>query len=535
MKGSLKHVEFIDHLRGIAILGVLFAHTFSVAYSSYDVLPWNGWLREFTGLNSCFWFLPVSFAQAGVPIFFVVSGFCIHMSFQQQGQKWGSFFIRRIFRIYPAYLAALIFFTAIYMDHWKLGFNSRELWKQFLPHVFLVHNCDPLMINAINSPFWSLAVEGQLYLLFPALLLLVAKLGWRRTMIALAGLELLIRSMDSVIYTVGATQSVWCYVSFLLSHSPCGYWFSWSLGAFIADAFINQQTLPFTKGTPAWWVALALIGCYVKPLYSFTFLFFAVITAFVVSHLLNGNRPQTKLPAASIRILKNIGLWSYSLYLIHEPLLSIYFYAINQLVPSEHRPHAAAFLLVMVTWLAIIPFSILWYKLFELPGISLGKRIIRKIESSSDAKVVPERISESNHSWMARAKYGLMIGGLLCVAAGSFVASAKFTPPEPAENNNLAWTLATSPDPAKRNGILAVELAEDACQRTRYQVTVMVGTLAAAYAEAGRFDDAVVTAQRACSLAEENGETNLFYKNEELLGLYIDHQPYRDSQVNISK
>jgi len=47
----------------------------------------------------------------------------------------------------------------------------------------------------------------------------------------------------------------------------------------------------------------------------------------------------------------------------------------------------------------------------------------------------------------------------------------------------------------------AVAYAERACELTHYGVTIFVGTLAAAYAEAGRFDDAIATAQKACALA----------------------------------
>ena len=56
----------------------------------------------------------------------------------------------------------------------------------------------------------------------------------------------------------------------------------------------------------------------------------------------------------------------------------------------------------------------------------------------------------------------------------------------------------------------------------------MVGTLAAAYAEAGRFDDAVATAQKACGLASESGQLELLKKNQELLELYRQRHPYRD-------
>ena len=94
--------------------------------------------------------------------------------------------------------------------------------------------------------------------------------------------------------------------------------------------------------------------------------------------------------------------------------------------------------------------------------------------------------------------------------------------------NNLAWILATHPETQFRNGPEAVQLAERACELTSYQQTVFVGTLAAAYAEAGRFDDAVATAQKACALASGRGEPGLLQKNRELLALYQAHQPYRE-------
>jgi len=98
--------------------------------------------------------------------------------------------------------------------------------------------------------------------------------------------------------------------------------------------------------------------------------------------------------------------------------------------------------------------------------------------------------------------------------------------------NNLAWLLATSPDPSLRDGTCAVQLAEHACALTHFQKTIFVGTLAAAYAEAGRFDEAVATAQKACALAETAGETSLLGRNQELLSLYRGHQPCRDETEN---
>jgi Tfp pilus assembly protein PilF len=94
--------------------------------------------------------------------------------------------------------------------------------------------------------------------------------------------------------------------------------------------------------------------------------------------------------------------------------------------------------------------------------------------------------------------------------------------------NNLAWALATSPHAGVRDGPRAVSLAQHACELTQFRRTIFIGTLAAACAEAGRFDEAIATAQQACDVAAKNGETNLGQRNRELLELYRAHQPARE-------
>ena len=534
MKSSAKHVEFLDHLRGVAILAVLLFHSLSTVFG-YDVLPWKGWFRDFSGPISFLGFLPISVANVGVPIFFVVSGFCIHLSFQQQGRQWGRFFIRRVFRIYPAYLAALLFFTLFYQHHFRFGFMRQELWTQLLAHGLLFHNYQTSTIGAINGSFWSMAVEIQLYLIYPLLVFLVGKLGWRRTLILLAGIEVCIRGSDGLMETLRTTETTAGYVSWLFSISPLGFWFSWSLGAFIAEAHVNKQPLPFLKSSVVLWPLLGVVCYFIKPLAGFRFLFFALATAVVVSKLLACARPEAKAPSFWSGLLQKIGLWSYSLYLLHQPLLNVYSYAINWLAPEEFRLAPIAFVLVVVSWWAVIPFSVLWCQVFELPGIALGKRLIQKLATPSAVKSGPEACPAREQTAILKNRYWRMTCLLLLFAAGNFLLATSLMPVEPVANNNLAWALATSPDANNRNGVRAVELAEDACQRTQFKQTIMVGTLAAAYAEAGRFDEAIATAQQACALAAQNGETNLLQRNQELLSVYQNHQPYRDQSAEARK
>jgi len=95
--------------------------------------------------------------------------------------------------------------------------------------------------------------------------------------------------------------------------------------------------------------------------------------------------------------------------------------------------------------------------------------------------------------------------------------------------NNLAWALATNPDAALRNGAEAVLLAERSCQLTSYEKPTLIGTLAAAYAEAGRFDEAVKAGEKAQRLALAAGEKEVAERNEELLKLYRAGRPYHET------
>jgi tetratricopeptide (TPR) repeat protein len=95
--------------------------------------------------------------------------------------------------------------------------------------------------------------------------------------------------------------------------------------------------------------------------------------------------------------------------------------------------------------------------------------------------------------------------------------------------NNLAWILATAADPANRDGKEAVQRAEQACVLTGQREAKLVGTLAAAYAEAGRFAEAVTTAEKAARLAEQANQPELAARNRKLLELYRAGKPAREA------
>jgi len=101
-------------------------------------------------------------------------------------------------------------------------------------------------------------------------------------------------------------------------------------------------------------------------------------------------------------------------------------------------------------------------------------------------------------------------------------------PNEAEAQKNMAWIMATSPDPQIRNGAKAVELAERANQLTDGRNPVILVTLAAAYAEAGRFPDALTMAEKALRMANDSGNVALAEAARGHIALYRSWQPVRD-------
>ena len=99
--------------------------------------------------------------------------------------------------------------------------------------------------------------------------------------------------------------------------------------------------------------------------------------------------------------------------------------------------------------------------------------------------------------------------------------------------NNLAWLLATSPEGRLRDGAQAVQYAERACELTHRGAAPLLVTLAAAYAEAGRYDEAVTAAEKACGLAVAAGEKDLLERTQSQLALYRTRQPYHEAAKTV--
>ena len=130
------------------------------------------------------------------------------------------------------------------------------------------------------------------------------------------------------------------------------------------------------------------------------------------------------------------------------------------------------------------------------------------------------------HNGLANA---LLATGQVAESSVEFTECLRLNPELAEALNNLAWIRAACSQAEFRNGAEAVRLAEQACRLTEYKQALMVGTLGAAYAEAGRFDDAVRMAHQAETLALADGDKEVAARNHELANLYASHHPYRES------
>jgi len=176
--------QSIDALRGIAALGVVFYHA---VWQSSSAVPGNLFRWPVKSLQ----FLS-SFGYIGVFLFFVISGFCIHLQWaksrangQPHSIQFGSFWRRRLRRLYPPYLIAFALF--LLMAAFSTGINFTHFFAyDVVMHLLMLHNLDPNTCYSINGVFWTLAIEEQLYLAYFLLLFLRTRWGWGPTLIICA-------------------------------------------------------------------------------------------------------------------------------------------------------------------------------------------------------------------------------------------------------------------------------------------------------------------------------------------------------------
>ncbi|QNB12956.1 acyltransferase family protein [Paraburkholderia tropica] len=354
--------HLIDALRGFAALLVAYFHCRQVTWIGMGAFHQTHASLASPGTIAAWLTLPVAWGSAGVPIFFVISGYCIHRSgaarllanpgFQLDAKQ---FWLRRFVRIYPVLLAALaLTFVAdsISLTMTPVSHKILDIGPQaFLVNLFSLQGVAGKTYGS-NGALWTLSLEVQFYLLYPLLFAARRRFGFNAVLAAVAAINVMsaltLAPHDIVFFT--------------------SYWFSWMLGAWIAEARLRGSE-GFRFAWPAAAV-FAVAGCAAFHFgqYGAFQLWACAFACYLVKALA---RPLAS-GGVLLPLFSKLGEFSYSLYLIHLPL----FVLLGSLLFRSE--------LQTSIWpsfgftLAVLPVAWVFYRLFERPALNVAARLRKR-------------------------------------------------------------------------------------------------------------------------------------------------------------
>lgn len=296
-------------------MGVVFFHCWSVNGSTTSpVFSFNGFTVPLYRL-----FSP---GYSGVFLFFVLSGFCLAYPFfsnPQRPDNWPGYVLSRIRRILPAYIISFLclFLIGQWLHHVGNPDDPKFLYeafktKKFVRELFLIHQ------SRIVGSYWTLVLEWRWYLLFPALLILARRISPALAVVAACGIYGLAQLPavagplnESTFYNVLTTLpmfalGIWAAQLSALAPERLHPWerqlarqshLGVVAGIFWCLAFCPPiANAPIRSSVIAW-----------SPLY-----FFGIVAA--IKH--PGFRK-----ILSLAPLAKLGVFSYSIYLLQEPVI----------------------------------------------------------------------------------------------------------------------------------------------------------------------------------------------------------------------
>lgn len=364
-------INFVDGLRGLAAVYVLIAHASNAVF-----VPGLFGGAKITGtiidrVLDIFLLFLQSFGHYAVVLFIVISGYSLMLGVvRSKDEKLSNgtwvFFKRRAIRLLPTYYAAL--FISVFL---LLILSSNALTvENIITHIFLVQNWFPASIYSIDGPMWSLAVEWQIYFLFPFLLIPV----WRRF-------------GSLVTAVIGVTSGL--IIQFIFD-SDQSYIFAWFIGLFALGMLAANVGFTKTARESSWkkivpWGSLTLFFIIVWGLIRFVSktndfeqdinwykdlisgIVFCCLLVYLTNIQTGVSGDATKniiFRLLSSRILTFLGSFSYSIYLIHAPILFLSSTILTKLpVPALLAWGLILFLGVPVSLIG----SYFFYLVFEKP------------------------------------------------------------------------------------------------------------------------------------------------------------------------
>lgn len=362
---TIKHLHKIDALRGLAILLVISFHIWSCLFQGYELKEYaeNG-LLLIDGIQSIILnFNPFAQGWIGVELFLVISGFLIHFIYlnNQNNFTWKEFFSKRFWRIYPPYVLALIFFFIIRIDLNPIGLIG------FFTHLFFVHNLRDDTFFSLNPSFWSIALEVQLYVLYPLYILLTKYFKSLRIVFSTFLVVIIFRFADYY----------FAFTSISLQANVFNFWFTWLIGAYLAERYYHQKKL---FPNPLLWFILFYFLFFMFKIFYITNYFLIIPGSLacvtLVEALLYSEIPDKfYLGRIFLKGLTFLGMISYSLYLIHQPYLNN---LLNFFNPNTGNSLFNDFVKVASACILLVAISYSMYELVEKRSIEMGKRFREK-------------------------------------------------------------------------------------------------------------------------------------------------------------
>jgi peptidoglycan/LPS O-acetylase OafA/YrhL len=300
---SYRTIVALDAARAVAAFYVVCHHvSASVGFSS-------------KGLGLIF-----RFGQEAVLLFFLLSGFVIFANEQVRALSPRGYYLRRIRRVYPALLVAMLVSTLVAFDNGDL--QSRFSWRELFGTLIGLQDISALKPGVIvdpylnNDPLWSLSYELAFYAIFPLCLSI-----WRRWSTI----------TDNAIGAICCALYLW--FSFAPNHFTLvgAYFLVWWTGAMVANAYLQGRRSFLQMGVAPWWL-LALCAVSFVPIITdgyrgpgyypaLPFRHFAVGLLMVVLLFGSIGRVVANILMPATKIITPMATVSYGLYVLHYPLL----------------------------------------------------------------------------------------------------------------------------------------------------------------------------------------------------------------------
>ncbi|MEO7716038.1 MAG: acyltransferase [Capsulimonas sp.] len=358
------HLHFLDGIRGIAAFLVVVTHMWGHCFLRTGETAYPLWFRALSVFK---------YGHYLVAVFIVLSGFCLMLPAVMAGgvMKNGvvSYIKRRARRILPPYYAALAIaaglmalFPMLRIDDGTIfsPYHRSDMAGSLVTHLLLIHNWIPHWTHRFDGPMWSVATEWQIYFVFPLMLLPL----WRKWG-AIAPIALGLALGFCTVGTILEDACFWYIGLFAMGMAACSYCFPGK-----TDTEVSRfWTWPRLWGVFAV-VAVVMLGVARKShhlMLPCTDVIAGVLAAYLLIYCTQkasaGESPLV-LRFFSSRPVTMLGMFSYSLYLLHLPLLYI---GKTLLMPHQYSAPINFLIYAVVGTPLILGITYAFHRIFERP------------------------------------------------------------------------------------------------------------------------------------------------------------------------